>query len=74
MTDLAHRKNDNIDVSLLWDGVTGELLVDVEDTCTGDSFSLPAARDRALDVYNHPFAYQASLDRAAVDEPALAAV
>ena len=61
MTELAHRNNDNIDVSLLWDRETDDLLVLVEDASAGDSFSLPAARDRALDVFHHPFAYQAAL-------------
>jgi hypothetical protein len=61
MTELAHRNNDNIDVSLFWDSETGDLHVLVEDAANGSSFTLPAARERALDVFNHPFAYQAAL-------------
>jgi hypothetical protein len=67
MTELAHRNSDNIDVSLFWDSETDELLVTVDDARTGTSFSLPAVRDRALDVFNHPFAYQAA--QAAFDVP-----
>jgi len=62
MTELAHRNSDNIDVSLFWDSETDDLYVVVDDARTGNSFSLPAARDRALDVFNHPFAYQAAYE------------
>ena len=61
MTELAHRTNDDIAVSLLWNRETDDLLVVVEDERNGGSFSLHAARERALDVFNHPFAYQASV-------------
>ena len=61
MNELAHRNSDNIDVSLFWDRDTDELYVTVDDARTGNSFTLQAARDRALDVFNHPFAYQAAL-------------
>jgi hypothetical protein len=59
MTELARRISDNIDVSLLWDRDRDDLLVVVEDIHTGDRCSLVAARDRALDIYYHPFAYGA---------------
>jgi len=57
MTELAHRTSNGLDVALLWSRSTGRLLVAVEDTRTGESFSVDAPSDRALDVYNHPFAY-----------------
>ena len=59
MTELAHRKSNDIDVALLWDREQDGLFVVVEDLRTGDRFSLAAARDKALDVFNHPFAYAA---------------
>lgn len=59
MTELAHRRTDDIDVSLFWDRDRDELFVLVEDIRAGDRFSLQAARDQALDVYRHPFAYAA---------------
>ena len=59
MTELAHRKSNDIDVALLWDRERDGLFVLVEDLRTGDRFSLAAARDKALDVFNHPFAYAA---------------
>ena len=57
MTELAHRRNEDVDVSLLWDREHDRLFVLVEDLRAGERFSLRAARDRALDVFNHPFAY-----------------
>jgi hypothetical protein len=63
MTELARRTSNNIDVSLLWDRNHDDLLVVVEDNLSGDRFSLVAARERALDVYYHPFAYSARLVR-----------
>jgi len=59
MTELAHRTTDGLDVSLLWSRRTGRLVVAVSDTRTDESFTLDAPRDRALDVYNHPYAYRA---------------
>ena len=57
MTELAHRTDNGIDVSLLWSRSTGLVQVSVSDLRTGDSFVIDAPSDRALDVYNHPFAY-----------------
>jgi hypothetical protein len=60
MTELAHRASNGIDVLLLWSRGTGRLLVSVCDISTGECFTVDAPSDRALDVYNHPFAYAAS--------------
>jgi hypothetical protein len=57
MTELAHRRNEDVDVSLFWDRKHDRLLVLVEDIRAGDRFAIRPARDRALDVFNHPFAY-----------------
>jgi hypothetical protein len=57
MTELAHRASNGIDVALLWNRRSGRLVVSVADVRTGESFTLDAPRDRALDVFNHPFAY-----------------
>jgi len=57
MTELAHRTADGLDVALLWSRGTGRLVVAVADTRSGESFTVEAPRDRALDVYNHPYAY-----------------
>ena len=57
MTELAHRASNGIDVALLWNRSSDSLVVAVADVRTGESFTVDAPRDRALDVFNHPFAY-----------------
>jgi hypothetical protein len=57
MTELAHRSSDGIDIALLWSPTTNRLFVSVADGRTGDRFTVDAPTDRALDVFNHPFAY-----------------
>jgi hypothetical protein len=59
MTELAHRSSNGIDVALLWSKTTGRLLVAVADERDGTSFTVDAPREKALDVFNHPFAYAA---------------
>jgi hypothetical protein len=60
MTELAHRRNHDFDVALFWDTKNDELFVVVEDIGAGDRFSIAAPRTRALDVFQHPFAYAAA--------------
>lgn len=60
MTELAHRRNHDVDVALLWDADRDELFVLVEDIQAGDRFTVAAPRERALDVFRHPFAYAAA--------------
>jgi hypothetical protein len=57
MTELAHRRNEDVDVSLFWDRKHDRLFVFVEDIRAGDRFALRPTHDRALDAFNHPFAY-----------------
>jgi hypothetical protein len=63
VTELAHRNADGVEVSLHWDRAAEDLVVLVEDSRTGDRFSLAAARERALDVFYHPYAYAARATR-----------
>jgi hypothetical protein len=57
VTELHHRTADGIEVSLLWSRVTHALTVAVEDSRSGVSFELEAPAEKALDVFEHPFAY-----------------
>jgi hypothetical protein len=57
--ELAFRASGGIEVSLRWHRAAGRLSVVVHDVDTGMEFELPARRDNALDVFYHPFAYQA---------------
>jgi hypothetical protein len=59
LTELHHRSADGIEVSLLWSRGTGRLTVAVEDSRSGESFQLAAPAEKALDVFEHPFAYAA---------------
>jgi hypothetical protein len=60
MTELAHRRSNDIEVSLLWDREHDRLVVLVEDFGAGDRFSIDAPQAQALDVFHHPFAYATS--------------
>jgi hypothetical protein len=57
MTELAHRNSNGLDVALLWNRSSGRLVVAVADSRNGESFTVDAPADCALDVFNHPFAY-----------------
>jgi hypothetical protein len=58
--ELAHRRNDGLDIRLLWDSATDKVMVALHDARTGDGFEVEvASNERALDVFHHPFAYAA---------------
>jgi hypothetical protein len=59
-TELAHRSNAGIEVTLIWvhDEDEGKAVVCVCDWRDGAYFEIPAEPHLALDVYYHPFAYR----------------
>jgi hypothetical protein len=57
--ELAARTSDGIDIALLWYVGTERLEVRVEDSRTGEIFSLDVDHHDALDVFEHPYAYAA---------------
>jgi hypothetical protein len=57
--ELAVRAGNGIEVSLLWTRHEDRLTVLVWDEREGESFTLAARRDNALDVFYHPYAYAA---------------
>ena len=60
--ELDHRRNDGIDVALVWDRSDGRLFVTVDDSRTGDSFVVRVgAGEDPMDVFHHPYAYAAWL-------------
>ena len=70
--ELDSRCNDGIEVRLLWQEADGQIVVAVNDTKTGEVFELPVRdRDRAVDVFHHPYAYADR--RGGSREPSLAA-
>jgi hypothetical protein len=63
--ELAHRRNDGLDIRLLWDAATDRVTVALRDARTGEGFEVEVGPDeRALDVFHHPFAYAAVRDAA----------
>jgi hypothetical protein len=60
-TELASRKTTGITVRLLWSRSTNLATVTVDDIANGDYFELILdEHDRALDVFDHPFAHAAA--------------
>ncbi len=58
--ELAHRANDGISVTMLWDSATDRVTVSVADTKTDDAFAIIVGPgERALDVFHHPYVYRA---------------
>jgi hypothetical protein len=57
--ELAARESDGISVRLLWHPRENAVTVSVEDARVGDCFQLAVAPERALDAFQHPFAYAA---------------
>jgi hypothetical protein len=57
--ELAHRESDGIAVTLFWSAVGDTLTLEVDDSRSCEQFELEVPKDRALDAFNHPFAYLA---------------
>jgi hypothetical protein len=69
--ELAHRRNDGIDVTMFWDASTDRVTVVVDDRKGGEAFEiLVAPGERAMDVFTHPFAYKGT--RPVQESPKLA--
>jgi hypothetical protein len=59
LRELDHRRNDGIDVRLLWNPAGGGLVVTVSDARSGDAFAMPVDAVDALDAFHHPYAHAA---------------
>jgi hypothetical protein len=57
--ELAARESDGISVRLFWNPRENAVIVSVEDAWLGNCFHVAVAPERALDAFNHPFAYAA---------------
>ena len=59
--ELARRRGDGLEITLLWHRQDNRLEVVVADDRSGASFALATGNGReALDVFYHPFAYAAA--------------
>lgn len=60
--ELDSRTSDGIQVRLLWRPLDDNILVAVNDTKTGEAFQVEVRPgQRALDVFQHPYAYATQL-------------
>lgn len=57
--ELDRRRNDGIDVRLLWNPVTDRLWIDVSDERMGGSFAVDVEPGEALKAFRHPYSYAA---------------
>ena len=57
LRELDHRRGDGFDVTLLWSARSGKVYVAVEDARTSEAFRIAVDPARALDAFNHPYAY-----------------
>jgi hypothetical protein len=57
LVELASRSSSGIDVRLLWDRRQGTLSVQVIDWEKDEFFAITVSPSRALEVFEHPFAY-----------------
>ena len=55
--ELAYRISDGVHVRLLWHPATNRVTVQVADESLDEWFEFEAPCDRALDAFEHPFAY-----------------
>ena len=58
--ELLVRERDGLEVALVWRQDVDALAVVVSDQRVGATFEITAPRDRALDVFHHPYAYAAA--------------
>jgi hypothetical protein len=59
LTELAQRRNDGLEITLVWARDDDSVLVTVLNERTGRTVAFPVERTKALDAFYHPFAYAA---------------
>jgi hypothetical protein len=55
--ELASRTSNDLEITLWWDPRINAASVSIWDWKRDSHFELAVGNDRALDVFNHPFAY-----------------
>jgi hypothetical protein len=55
--ELAHREQDGLEVTLLWDPRSNDVSVELVDQRDDMLFHLPIAGRFALDAFRHPYVY-----------------
>jgi hypothetical protein len=59
--ELAHRTGNGIEVTLLWTKSTNTVTIAALDTHSGEELEFEVDASRALDAFNHPYAYAAAV-------------
>jgi hypothetical protein len=59
--ELANRVSNGIEVTLYWGSTSGEVVVEVIDYSTAQTFELSVPSECALDAFHHPYAYASRL-------------
>ena len=59
--ELAHRTGNGIEVSLLWVEPTNSVTIAVVDSHSGEELEFEVEGCCALDAFNHPYAYAATV-------------
>jgi hypothetical protein len=59
--ELAHRSTNGIEVTLVWTESTNTVAIAVLDTHSGEEVEFEVDGCRALDAFNHPYAYAATV-------------
>lgn len=57
LRELAHRRSANLEVTLLWNRRSRRVWVSIYDLANDEQRTAPVPCDRALDAFNHPYAY-----------------
>ena len=60
LRELDARQGDGLDIRLLWDPATNDVVVTVEDFRHDEFLIVPVAPAEALEAFHHPFAYAAA--------------
>ena len=58
--ELMHRRNGGIEVALRWHPETNAVSIAVVDDQTGETHACEVPRERALEAFEHPYAYLAA--------------
>ena len=58
--ELAHRSTNGIEVTLLWTESTNTVAIAVLDTHSDEELEFEVDGSRALDAFDHPYAYVAT--------------
>jgi hypothetical protein len=70
--ELAHRRQDGLEVTLLWNTRSNEVSIGLSDESTQTTFAFLVDPSCALDAFYHPFVYAPVLSVGPQHDPELA--